>query len=127
MAITVERLDWGIRDTLEGHVTYADVFRGLQKSWIELKWDTVDRRLAIFKPDLEFEFEDKDPTVLARILRASIADKPRFRYALFVPPGNDINRAYADEYAHDVDQAPNAVARVFDDEAAALDWLLERF
>lgn len=126
MTITVERLEWGIRDTLEGHVTYEDVFRALQKSWLELKWDSVFRRLAVFKPDLEFEFEDKDPTVLARILRASIADKPRFRYALVVPPGHDINRAYAEEYARDVDRADNAVAQVFDDETTALNWLLER-
>lgn len=125
MTITVERYDWGIKDTLEGVVDYQDVFRALQKSWIEMQWDSVFRRLAIFKPDLTFDFEDRDPTVLARILRASIADKTNFRYALVVPPGIPENRAYAEEYASDVDKAENAVARVFDDEQQALAWLLE--
>ena len=126
MTIMMERLDWGIRDTLEGEVSYDDVFQALQKSWVEMDWGTVSRRLAIFRPDLTFSFEDRDPTVLARILRASIANKPSFRYALVVPPGHPINRAHAEEYAADVDRAENAVARVFEDEKAAFDWLTER-
>jgi hypothetical protein len=125
VTITTERFDWGIRDILEGRVSYDDVFQALQKSWIEMHWDDVFRRLAVFRPDLTFEFEHRDPTVLARILRASIAKKPHFRYALVVPPGNAANRAHAEEYAADVASADNAVARVFEDETTAFEWLME--
>jgi len=123
VTITMEKFDWGIRDRLTGRVGYDDVFRALQKSWIELDWDDVNRRLAVFEPDLEFVFADKEPTVLARILRASLTGKRYFRYALVVQPGDGINRAYAEEYARDVDQEENAVARVFECEDEALAWL----
>lgn len=127
VTIIVERFDWGIRDTLDGEVNFEDVLRGLEKSWAELDWDDVYRRLSICKPGLTFHFNEKDPTILARILRPSLSGKHSFRYALVVPPGEAQNLAYAEEYAHDVDQTENAVATVFNNEAEAMEWLLKDF
>lgn len=127
MTITIERFDWGIRDTLDGDVDFDDVLRGLEKSWAELDWDDVYRRLAICRPGMTFHFREKDPTILARILRPSLSGKHSFRYALVVPPGETQNLAYAKEYAFDIDQAENAVAHVFNNETEAMEWLLENF